>query len=68
MQICIDKTDKLILCTAASEQVRKLLVLSLKTKLPVRPPPIPPCSVLYGARLHGNHVTFPHSKTEGEEE
>lgn len=43
-------------------------MLSLQAKLPVRPPPINPPSVLYGARLHGNHVTFPHSKTEGEEE
>lgn len=41
---------------------------SWSEKLPVRPPPIPPYSVLYGAWLHGNHVTFPHSKIEGEEE
>lgn len=31
-------------------------------------PTDPPYSVLYGPQLHGNHVTFPHSKTEGEEE
>lgn len=63
MLICKDTAGNLVLCTAAWEQFRGLLVLRLKAKLPVRPPLIPPRSVLYGARLHGNHVTFPHSKT-----